>query len=472
MADNSDLRVFKIAETENRKPISSRFASTHSSIPGNTYSNSTKSTNDNQFDSKSLQQHKLILKELRNEMTQQIKNYAQTLIDYEITISRNDYEKLLMKFKKLENEFEKINSKKKELQRSLDKLIEINTHVKAQHQKLVEQKHILNNSSTPRPDWNRCVKVIDGGYERWNKIANGKSSDELVDLLLFELSGVSNGLVKRKPGFKIKSNYFEVFDEETRSNKSVYNRCLSRRELGLAIKELWSAKISNDLENRLKASKRVKMNEFCISYLKQKYKSSDIAYEWYFNIKEACIRFTEYEDAKFFLQVLNNEIDEEIYHSFFELVGKLILKLNSIDSNDFEKTLRDVFPKKNDFKIDELMEAARKKNIEKGWKHLFVQTDDGKLGNFLKTLKIQNENERVEFINKVILKLDHLEHISISDFIHSVKELDANVTDAQLNSYCEWIFNQTNASEMKHQQYFIHKNDFLRKFQNANIYQN
>lgn len=35
--------------------------------------------------------------------------------------------------------------------------------------------------------------VLDGGYDRWREISNGKSSNQLVDILLNELSGAGNG---------------------------------------------------------------------------------------------------------------------------------------------------------------------------------------------------------------------------------------------------------------------------------------
>ena len=255
-----------------------------------------------------------------------------------------------------------------------------------------------------------------------------------------------------------RSPYFEIFNEETRSNIIVYNRFLNRRELGLVIRELWNEKIKNDFEKRLIGKKRIKMNEFCILYFSEKYKSAEIANEWFINIKEACKRFKDFEDAQFLLFVLNNEIDEEIYHSFMELVGKLYLRMNK-NLNNIEKSLRETFPKKSNEKIKELVEAAAET------KQLFSQSDDGKLNKFLKTIKSQNENERIEFLSSIVLKLDYLEHIYIEDFIKCLKEIDMNITDVKINSYSEWIFNQS-----ENNQYFIHKTEFIKKLKSVNIY--
>jgi hypothetical protein len=141
---------------------SNKFLSIKSSI--RTIKSGSKETSVNSDSNQTnVQNHKVILEELREELTQQIKKYNQILIDYDNTTTRENYNKLFEKYKKLEQEYIKISLKKKELEYSLDKLLEIKNHVKTQYDKLSEQKFTLNNSSTPRPNWNRCADVIDGG---------------------------------------------------------------------------------------------------------------------------------------------------------------------------------------------------------------------------------------------------------------------------------------------------------------------
>lgn len=52
-----------------------------------------------------------------------------------------------------------------------------------------QESERLRQTATPRPDWNRCANIIAGGAQRWQEISEGKSSDELVGLLLNELAG-------------------------------------------------------------------------------------------------------------------------------------------------------------------------------------------------------------------------------------------------------------------------------------------
>lgn len=47
----------------------------------------------------------------------------------------------------------------------------------------------LEESNTLGPDWSRVADVISGGKARWQQLSAGKNSDELLDVLLAEVSG-------------------------------------------------------------------------------------------------------------------------------------------------------------------------------------------------------------------------------------------------------------------------------------------
>jgi hypothetical protein len=44
-----------------------------------------------------------------------------------------------------------------------------------------------------RPDWDRCANLIDGGVERWRELKMNKSSAQLLEILLDELSASHSG---------------------------------------------------------------------------------------------------------------------------------------------------------------------------------------------------------------------------------------------------------------------------------------
>ena len=38
----------------------------------------------------------------------------------------------------------------------------------------------LQDGGTPRPDWQRCGQVVEGGEARWRGMLRGRTSDQLV----------------------------------------------------------------------------------------------------------------------------------------------------------------------------------------------------------------------------------------------------------------------------------------------------
>ena len=45
-----------------------------------------------------------------------------------------------------------------------------------------------NHSSPPRPDWDKCSEAVRGGMARWKELSEGKTSNDLVDVLLTEMA--------------------------------------------------------------------------------------------------------------------------------------------------------------------------------------------------------------------------------------------------------------------------------------------
>ena len=61
--------------------------------------------------------------------------------------------------------------------------------MEAKLQEALQEWELMKATSTPRPDWDKCAMVVDGGSDRWKTISNGKSSNQLVEVLLNELIG-------------------------------------------------------------------------------------------------------------------------------------------------------------------------------------------------------------------------------------------------------------------------------------------
>lgn len=76
-------------------------------------------------------------------------------------------------------------------------------------QEIVQELEANRESNTPRPEWDKCGVLIEGGAERWRDIADNKSSSHLLEILISELDSNSksdfNGYVKYK--HKLKKNF-------------------------------------------------------------------------------------------------------------------------------------------------------------------------------------------------------------------------------------------------------------------------
>ena len=52
---------------------------------------------------------------------------------------------------------------------------------------LEEELGDMREAGTPRPDWRRCGHFVEGGDTRWTRLMVGKSSNQLMDILLDDI---------------------------------------------------------------------------------------------------------------------------------------------------------------------------------------------------------------------------------------------------------------------------------------------
>lgn len=57
-----------------------------------------------------------------------------------------------------------------------------------------------------RPHWEKCGQYIEGGIDRWNELSQDRSSDELVDILLAEMTGQDIAIIQA--GVNTGAEYF------------------------------------------------------------------------------------------------------------------------------------------------------------------------------------------------------------------------------------------------------------------------
>ena len=57
-----------------------------------------------------------------------------------------------------------------------------------------------------RPHWEKCGQYVEGGTDRWNELSQDRSSDELVDILLAEMTGQDIAIIQA--GVNTGAEYF------------------------------------------------------------------------------------------------------------------------------------------------------------------------------------------------------------------------------------------------------------------------
>lgn len=113
-----------------------------------------------------------------------------------------------------------------------------------------------------RPDWGRCAEYIEGGADKWDGLAEGKSSDQLVDILLAQIAGVDVSEITKEEAFQGKVCYtyqghyyilFQGMSDEVpvylRGEGSIRNRRIGKNEGSRLISGFWKYRLSNSSEN-------------------------------------------------------------------------------------------------------------------------------------------------------------------------------------------------------------------------------
>ncbi len=60
-------------------------------------------------------------------------------------------------------------------------------------------------STSCKPDWSRCANYVKGGMPRWAELSDGRSSDQMVDVLLAQIAGVDVSEIVRDDTFQGRS---------------------------------------------------------------------------------------------------------------------------------------------------------------------------------------------------------------------------------------------------------------------------
>ncbi|CAF0806592.1 unnamed protein product [Rotaria sp. Silwood1] len=171
---------------------------------------------------------------------------------------------------------------------------------------------------TPRPKWERCASIIEGGIERWNELAIGKTSNELVDILLNEIIG-GNDIYNNVVNF-IGLGLDPKIPKFLQTTSNIRNRHFMQRDVSLLIEDIWKQKLEYDFEQKsTTASKqniKISLVDFVHIYFQRRFPDDELLQlEWGYNLVAGCRRFKSSSEISNFWSVLLGQVSI-LYHKY------------------------------------------------------------------------------------------------------------------------------------------------------------
>ncbi|XP_008565676.1 PREDICTED: translin-associated factor X-interacting protein 1 isoform X2 [Galeopterus variegatus] len=300
----------------------------------------------------------------------------------------------------------------------------------------------IQRTSTPRPDWTKCEDVVAGGPERWQMLAKGKNSDELVDVLLEE---IGEGLLREKdffPGL----GYGEAIPPFLRYDGLVENKKPTKKDVVNLLKDAW--------KERLAEEQKEKFPDFFFNFLERRFGPSD-AIAWAYTIFENIKLFRSNEVMSQFYAVLMGKRKESVYVNQTETVAQLLKEMTNADSQNegllnmeqFSTILRSTFPLKKEEQIQELMEAG-------GWhpdssnadllnyRSLFTEDKEGQSEPFVQKLWEQYMSEKDEYLQEIKqeLGLELRDEVTLPKLRGALMNIDPSMDKQTLSTYMSQAF--------------------------------
>jgi hypothetical protein len=177
----------------------------------------------------------------RKKLFSVIELLIKTELSYEDIVLRIDYEELLTNQNQLNEEYNLLKDEYQHLGHGCLYLINKTHDLIDERNKYYNEWQTNKSLLTPRPDWNKVSNVIDGGIERWKILSTGKSSEQLVEILIKEIvNGNQIEPIEEQEDFQADGNDLAVLPFlRTTKYTRIFNRRMRRRMTGLLIKEIW-----------------------------------------------------------------------------------------------------------------------------------------------------------------------------------------------------------------------------------------
>ncbi|KFM02692.1 Translin-associated factor X-interacting protein 1, partial [Aptenodytes forsteri] len=378
----------------------------------------------------------LALKIARQDLTKAQVKLNTTIADYGDVVPRRDFESLEKKYSDLLQEMKTLQKDFDQLHKEYETLLEIHRETAEERDNFCAELQRVQRNCTPRPNWAKCSAVIPGGADRWGCLAEGKTSDQLVDVLLEEIGTGALREINVFPGWG-KGDKVPVY---LRHEGEVKNKKLTKKDVVNILKDVWREKIA--LEQQV--WKRSSLPEFFLSYLQKKHGDA-AAMEWSYTLYENMRLCRSNHVLSSFYDILTGKVGEEQYHGQNQLISNLQKELAACDSSNSgsltskHTAVREAFPLKRKESIQELVDASGCKldSTEDliDYMSLFKEDEEGNAEPFVAKLRTQYVREKQEYLRQLKDKLGDLTEVNADDLKTAFCTIDPDIDDQTLDTY-------------------------------------
>ncbi|KAG8521776.1 Translin-associated factor X-interacting protein 1, partial [Galemys pyrenaicus] len=379
----------------------------------------------------------LALKMTRQDLTRTQMELNTMKANFGDVVPRRDFEMQEKTNKDLQEQLDSLRADYEEVCKEHEILLQLHMSTLKERDQFYSELQEIQRTSTPRPDWTKCEDVVSGGPERWSMLAEGKNSDQLVDVLLEE---IGEGLLREKdffPGL----GYEESTPSFLRFEGNVTNMKPTKKAVVSLIKDIWKERLSEE--------QRENFSDFFYNFLERRFGPGD-AMAWAYTVFENIKLFRTNDIMSQFYAILMGKNREIVYTRQKEIIAQLLKEMTSIDSQNegvitmeqLSTVLKSTFPFKKEEKIQELMEAGGwqpdSNNTELlDYRSLFVEDEEGQSTFFVKKLREQYLNEKEEYLHelKQELGLELREDVNLFRLREALLTIDPSLDKQTLNSY-------------------------------------
>ncbi|XP_040354340.1 translin-associated factor X-interacting protein 1 isoform X3 [Herpailurus yagouaroundi] len=333
----------------------------------------------------------LALKMTRQDLTRTQMELNTMKANFGDVVPRRDFEMQEKTNKDLQEQLDSLRGDYEEVCKEHEILLQLHMTTLKERDQFYSELQEIQRTSTPRPDWTKCEGVVAGGPDRWQMLAEGKNSDQLVDVLLEE---IGEGLLREKdffPGL----GYGEAIPSFLRFDGIMENKKPTKKDVVNLLKDAWKERL---VEEQRSESVYIKQKETIVQLLKE---------------------------------MTNADSQNE----------------GLITMENLSTALKSTFPFKREERIQQLMEAggwhSNSSNADLlNYHSLFIEDEEGQSMPFVQKLWEQYMDEKDEYLQelKQELGLELHDKVTLPKVREALMNIDPGLDKQTLNSYLSQAF--------------------------------